>query len=74
MRFRPHGPAINSKMSGLRNPQKPIRRSLFIRLLVNPSVIDTLQPSRVAFLMINLIMLGAAGTAGWYGGKLVFRD
>ncbi|MBC2710811.1 MAG: rubredoxin [Desulfosarcina sp.] len=47
---------------------------LFIWLLVNPAVITTPQPSRVAFFMINLIMLGAAGTAGWYGGKLVFRD
>lgn len=47
---------------------------LFIWLLVNPEVITTSQPSRVAFFMINLIMLGAAGTAGWYGGKLVFRD
>jgi uncharacterized membrane protein len=47
---------------------------LFVWLLVNPAVITTPQPSRVAFFMINLIMLGAAGTAGWYGGKLVFRD
>jgi hypothetical protein len=47
---------------------------LFIWLLVNPAVIATPQPSRVAFFMINLIMLGAASTAGWYGGKLVFRD
>ena len=47
---------------------------LFIWLLVNPEVITTPQPSRVAFFMINLIMLGAASTAGWYGGKLVFRD
>lgn len=47
---------------------------LFAWLLVNPAVITTPQPSRVAFFMINLIMLGAAGTAGWYGGKLVFRD
>ncbi len=47
---------------------------LFVWLLVNPAVITTPQPSRVAFFMINLIMLGAASTAGWYGGKLVFRD
>lgn len=47
---------------------------LFIWLLVNPEVVTTSQPSRVAFFGINLIMLGAAGTAGWYGGKLVFRD
>ena len=47
---------------------------LFIWLLVNPEVVTTPQPSRVAFFAINLIMLGAASTAGWYGGKLVFRD
>ncbi len=47
---------------------------LFIWLLVNPAVVTTPQPSRVAFFMINLIMLGAAATAGWYGGKLVFRE
>jgi uncharacterized membrane protein len=47
---------------------------LFIWLLVNPDVITTPQPARFAFFVINLIMLGAAGTAGWYGGKLVFRE
>lgn len=47
---------------------------LFIWLLVNPEVITRPHASRVAFFLINLIMLGAAGTAGWYGGKLVFRD
>ena len=47
---------------------------LFIWLLVNPAVVTTPQASRVAFFMINLIMLGAASIAGWYGGKLVFRD
>ena len=47
---------------------------MFIWLLVNPEVITTPQSSRGAFFGINLIMLGAAGTAGWYGGKLVFRD
>ena len=47
---------------------------LFVWLLINPAVVTTPQPSRVAFFLINLIMLGAAGTAGWYGGKLVFKD
>ncbi|BBO83027.1 hypothetical protein DSCO28_35930 [Desulfosarcina ovata subsp. sediminis] len=47
---------------------------LFIWLLVNPAVITTPQSARVAFFVINLIMLGAAATAGWYGGKLVFRE
>jgi hypothetical protein len=44
-------------------------------LLFNPQVITTPgTSSRVAFFMINLIMLAAAAVAGWYGGKLVFRD
>jgi rubredoxin len=47
---------------------------LFIWLLISPEVVMTGQASRVFFLFINLVMLGAAGTAGWYGGKLVFRD
>jgi rubredoxin/uncharacterized membrane protein len=47
---------------------------LFIWLLVNPEVITTPQSSRVAFFGINLIMLAAASIAGWYGGKLVFRE
>ncbi|PID41028.1 MAG: rubredoxin [Proteobacteria bacterium] len=47
---------------------------LFIWLLVNPAIITSSQPSRVVFFVINLIMIGAASTAGWYGGKLVFRD
>ena len=47
---------------------------MFVWLLVNPEVITTPQSNRVAFFVINLIMLGAAGTAGFYGGKLVFRD
>ncbi len=47
---------------------------LFIWLLINPEVITVPQASRVAFFGINIIMLAAAGTAGWYGGKLVFRE
>lgn len=47
---------------------------LFIWLLINPAVITAPHPSRLAFFMINFIMLGAAATAGWYGGKLVFKD
>ncbi|WP_459903806.1 DUF2231 domain-containing protein, partial [Desulfosarcina cetonica] len=47
---------------------------LFIWLLISPEVVTTGQAPRVAFFVINLIMLGAAATAGWYGGKLVFRE
>lgn len=47
---------------------------LFIWLLISPEVVMTGQASRVVFLFITLVMLGAAGTAGWHGGKLVFRD
>ncbi len=47
---------------------------LFIWLLVNPEVVSSGQVSRAFFFLINLVMLGAAGTAGWFGGKLVFKD
>jgi uncharacterized membrane protein len=48
---------------------------IFIWLLFSPQVITSPEASsRVAFFMINLIMLATAAVAGWYGGKLVFRD
>ena len=47
---------------------------LFIWLLINPDVVNSGQVSRAFFFLINIIMLGAAGTAGWFGGKLVFKD
>lgn len=48
---------------------------LFIWLLINPEVVTTSGAfSRVAFFMINFVMLLAATVAGWYGGKVVFKN
>ena len=43
--------------------------SLVIWQIANPSVFKT---HKITFLIINLIMLAAAGVAGHFGGKLVF--
>ncbi len=43
-------------------------------LLVEPDVLSAESGHRFMFLVTNLIMLGAAATAGFIGGKLVFRD
>jgi rubredoxin/uncharacterized membrane protein len=40
--------------------------------LVNPEVL--VSPGAWLFVMINLLMLAAAGVAGFIGGKLVFKD
>ena len=40
--------------------------------LVNPEVL--VSPGAWIFVMINLLMLGAAGVSGHIGGKLVFKD
>ena len=47
---------------------------LVVWFLVDPHV--TTQPSyrKGSFLFINFVMLAAAGTAGFLGGKLVFKD
>ncbi|MGM0453875.1 MAG: rubredoxin-like domain-containing protein, partial [Thermodesulfobacteriota bacterium] len=42
--------------------------------LVNPDVIMAGAARRAGFLVVNLIMLAAAGVAGFIGGKLVFKD
>lgn len=41
-------------------------------LIVDPAVLD--GPRSVVFILLNLIMIGAAGVAGFLGGKLVFKD
>ena len=43
-------------------------------LLAEPDVLTAESGHRLVFLLTNLIMLGAAATAGFIGGKLVFRD
>ncbi|MBF0226042.1 MAG: hypothetical protein HQK76_11355 [Desulfobacterales bacterium] len=45
---------------------------LFIWQWINP-ILLTPESNKGIFIVLNLIMLGAAGTAGFFGGKLVFN-
>lgn len=47
---------------------------LVVWFLVDPQVVNPDSMHKGAFLFINFIMLAAAGTAGFFGGKLVFKD
>jgi uncharacterized membrane protein len=47
---------------------------LVIWSIVDPGVLTLTSAHLVAFLFVNMVMLGAAVTAGFLGGKLVFRD
>ena len=47
---------------------------LVIWSVVDPGVLALTSAHLVAFLFVNIVMLGAAVTAGFLGGKLVFRD
>jgi hypothetical protein len=47
---------------------------LVIWSIVDPGVLTLTSAHLVAFLFVNTVMLGAAVTAGFLGGKLVFRD
>jgi hypothetical protein len=42
--------------------------------MINPEVAMATSPHRILFLFLNLVMLCAAGIAGFLGGKLVFHD
>ena len=42
--------------------------------MINPNVVSAGSSHRWVFVFLNLIMLGAAGVAGFIGGKLVFKD
>lgn len=42
--------------------------------VINPEVAMAGSPHRFLFILLNLVMLFAAGIAGFLGGKLVFRD
>ncbi len=42
--------------------------------MLNPGVALHGSPHRGLFVLLNLVMLGAAGVAGFLGGKLVFKD
>jgi uncharacterized membrane protein len=42
--------------------------------LIDPDVAEPGASLRLGFLMLHLVMLAAAGVAGFIGGKLVFKD
>lgn len=45
-----------------------------IWFFINPDVIYSGAARRGSFLLLNLIMFGATGVAGFIGGKFVFKD
>ena len=47
---------------------------LVVWRIIHPDIVISGSAARFPFLMIHLIMLGAAGFAGFLGGKLVFKD
>ncbi len=47
---------------------------VLVWLLVNPRVMMTDSPQRWVFLGVCAVLLAAVGTAGYFGGKLVFHD
>jgi len=47
---------------------------LVVWLIINPNVATEPSYQKWTFLFVNLVMLAAAGTAGFIGGKLVFKD
>jgi len=47
---------------------------LVIWSIVDPGVLALTSSHLVPVLFVNIVMLGAAVTAGFLGGKLVFRD
>ena len=47
---------------------------LVIWAIVDPGVLTLTSAHLVAFLFVGMVMLGAAVTAGFLGGKLVFKD
>jgi len=48
--------------------------SIVIWHVIDPEVAMATSPHRFVFVSINLVMLFAAGIAGFLGGKLVFKD
>jgi rubredoxin/uncharacterized membrane protein len=47
---------------------------LVIWSIIDPGVLALTSSHLVAFLFVNIVMLGAAVTAGFLGGKLVFKE
>ena len=42
--------------------------------LIDPNIITAASTSKTGFLLLHIVMLAAAGIAGFIGGKLVFKD
>lgn len=42
--------------------------------LVDPAILQAGALFQTGFILLNLIMVAAAGIAGYIGGKLVFKD
>ncbi|MGD8980169.1 MAG: rubredoxin [Desulfobacterales bacterium] len=47
---------------------------LVVWSIVDPGVLALTSAHLLAFLFVNMVMVGAAVTAGFLGGKLVFKD
>lgn len=47
---------------------------IVVWFFINPEVIYSGAARRGSFLLLNLIMFGATGVAGYIGGKFVFKD
>jgi hypothetical protein len=47
---------------------------LVVWSIVDPGMLALTSTYLIAFLFVNIVMLGAAVTAGFLGGKLVFKD
>jgi len=47
---------------------------LVVWFMIDPKVASEPLYQKGPFLFINVVMLAAAGTAGFFGGKLVFKD
>jgi hypothetical protein len=42
--------------------------------IMDPNIAAVSSAARGLFLFLHLLMLSAAGVAGFYGGKLVFKE
>lgn len=80
LRHRKPGFSKDTKSNGRLAPSIRHKLDSHIRLveqlkeifIVDPDVLDSARS--VVFILLNLIMIGAAGVTGLLGGKLVFKD
>ncbi len=47
---------------------------LVVWYAIDPGITTTPSAARIVFLLLHLVLLAAAGIAGFIGGKLVFKD